>query len=149
MGSILDETKVALGLAADYTPFDAEIILHINATLATLSQVGVGPADGFMITDATPTWEEFLGDDARYNQAKAYMHLDVKLRFDPPSVGYVLTSFEKLREEAITRLSYAREEIVHPLPVDPVDPETEVPEVPEDPDDPYDGVIDGGTPSGN
>jgi hypothetical protein len=35
-GSILDDVKKQLGLAADYSPFDAEVILHVNSALSKL-----------------------------------------------------------------------------------------------------------------
>ena len=31
--SILEDTKQALGIAPDYTPFDQELILHINSAI--------------------------------------------------------------------------------------------------------------------
>ena len=65
--SILTSTKKILGIAEDYTAFDLDIITHINSVFTTLQQLGVGPVEGFMIEDALPTWEHFLGDDKRLN----------------------------------------------------------------------------------
>lgn len=47
--SILTSVKKALGPEEDYEHFDPEIIMHINSVLATLTELGVGPANGFMI----------------------------------------------------------------------------------------------------
>lgn len=126
--SILNSIKTTLGLADDYTAFDQEIILHINSVLGTLNQLGIGPDDGFAITDDTQTWEEFLGAgpdgnpvEKRYNPVKSYVSIRVKLLFDPPQVGYVLTAMEKMKEEAEWRINAMREDIVHPY-VAPVVP---------------------------
>jgi hypothetical protein len=51
--SILTSTKKILGVSADDTVFDLDIITHINSAFSTLCQLGIGPATGFMIEDAT------------------------------------------------------------------------------------------------
>ncbi len=35
----------------EYEHFDADLIMHINSVLGILTQLGVGPADGFLIHD--------------------------------------------------------------------------------------------------
>ena len=47
----------------DDTDFDTDIIIHINSVLAVLSQLGVGPIDGYSISDQTHKWSDFLNDD--------------------------------------------------------------------------------------
>lgn len=131
--SILTSTKAALGLAEDYTVFDPDVILHINSTLSELNQLGVGPELGFMIMDKTATWDEVLGNELRYNDVKSWVWLKVKMLFDPPSTGYLVTHYEKLLEEYAWRINRAREDIVYPstgtLP---------------DPDGDSDYILDGG-----
>lgn len=124
--SILQTTKKALGLEADYTPFDPELIMHINSVLADLNQLGIGPTKGFMIEDASTTWDAFLiptvppvdppvtASDPRFNAVKSYVFLRVRMIFDPPNVGYVLTAMEKLIEKAEWRIMAMREDIVNP-----------------------------------
>ena len=51
--SILKSTKKILGIAEDYTVFDLDIITHINSAFSTLTQLGVGPVEGFIIEDDT------------------------------------------------------------------------------------------------
>lgn len=114
MGSILAETKGALGLDPEAVGFDPELILHINSVLSDFNQLGIGPDAGYAITGADETWEDFLGTDPRYSAAKSLAFLQVKMLFDPPQVGYVLTAYEKLIEKAEWRLNNAREEIIHP-----------------------------------
>ena len=94
--SILAETKKALGLAPEYAPFDADILMHINSVFADLHQLGVGPTDGFSIVNAQDTWDELIGTDKRLNNVKSYVFLRVKMLFDTPTTGYVLTAREKI-----------------------------------------------------
>jgi hypothetical protein len=35
--------------------------------------------------------------------------------FDPPQIGYVITSFKELKDRMEYRLNRAREDIVHPM----------------------------------
>lgn len=120
MSSILEDTKKSLGLAADYTPFDADIVMHINSVLADLTQLGVGPEAGFEISGSAEAWASFIADEPRLNSVKSYLFLRVKMLFDPPGTGYVLTSMEKMLEKAEWRINMAREEIDHPPVVDTV-----------------------------
>jgi hypothetical protein len=116
--SILNTTKKALGLEADYTPFDSEIIMHINSVFGTLNQLGIGPIEGYAITDASNTWDEVIATDLRLNGVMSYMYFRVKMLFDPPSTGYVMTAMEKMILEMEWRLNTAREDIDYPMPID-------------------------------
>lgn len=111
--SILDTTKKMLAIEPDDTGFDLDIITHINGVFTTLQQLGIGPSDGFMIVDNTDTWASFLGVD-KFNAVKSYMYLKVRLLFDPPSSGSVLTSFEKQITELEWRLNVLKEGVNHP-----------------------------------
>lgn len=44
--SILKSTKKILGIEENYTAFDLDITTHINSSLSTLTQVGIGPLGG-------------------------------------------------------------------------------------------------------
>jgi hypothetical protein len=107
--SILNSTKKILGIAEDYTVFDLDIITHINSAFSTLTQLGVGPAEGFMIEDATAVWSDFIGDDVQYNSVKSYVFLRVRLLFDPPATSYLIAAYEKQIQELEWRLSVLRE----------------------------------------
>jgi hypothetical protein len=114
--SILISTKKILGIAEDYTVFDLDIITHINTAFSTLTQLGVGPAEGFMIEDDTAVWSDFIpdyesgGDDLQYNSVKSYVFLKVKQLFDPPTTSYLIAASEKQIEELEWRLNVHREE---------------------------------------
>lgn len=107
--SILESTKKILGIEADYTAFDMDIIMHINSALATLHQLGIGPEEGFMIEDESAEWGELLDDDPRLNQVKSYVYLKVRVVFDPPTTSFVLAAFEKQIQEHEWRINVYRE----------------------------------------
>ena len=109
MGSILTTTKKVLGLGEEYTAFDTDIIVHINAGFAQLHQLGVGPEGGFQISSKTETWEQFLGNDPTLNTAKSWMVLFVKLRFDPPTTSYGIAAVQDAAKEDEWRLSIHKE----------------------------------------
>lgn len=107
--SILISTKKILGIAADYTAFDVDVITHINSAFATLAELGLGPVEGFMIVDDTTTWNEFLEYDPRLNAVKTYVYLRVRMLFDPPTTSYLINSLNAQREELEWRLNVIRE----------------------------------------
>lgn len=113
--SILLSIKQMLGgLDPTYeSAFDLDLIININTSLAKLTQVGVGPEDGFEISDDTATWEDLIGTDKRLNMIKTFVYLDVKCVFDPPRMSFVLDSLKSQRDEYLWRLN---------VQVDPGDP---------------------------
>jgi hypothetical protein len=108
--SILISTKKILGIAEDYTVFDLDIITHINSAFSTLTQLGVGPATGFMINDSTEVWTDFIQNDFQYNSVKSYVFLKVRQLFDPPQTSYLISAVEKQIQELEWRLNTHREE---------------------------------------
>lgn len=107
--SILDEIKKVCGLPPEYTAFDQDLILHLNSEFAVLNQIGVGPAPGFMITDNTATWDQFLEGEMRLNMVKTYLSLKMRLIFDPPATGPLNAAFEKQAEMFLWRIREFRE----------------------------------------
>lgn len=81
--SILDTVKVFLGIASDETAFDTDVIVHLNAALVILSQLGVGPDGGLLVIDTTPIWTNFTTDPKIQPMAVLYICLKVRLGFDP------------------------------------------------------------------
>lgn len=109
MESILNSIKKLLGIAEEYTHFDPDIIIHINTVLATLTQLGVGPEEGFSIEDDTATWDEFISNKLYYEPVKSYIHLKVKLLFDPPLSSAVTEAMNRMISELEWRLNAAAE----------------------------------------
>lgn len=110
MESILTSIKKLLLIPEEYTHFDADIIMHINTVFMTLTQLGVGPSEGFYIEDATAEWMDFIPDLNKLQAVKTYMYLKVKLVFDPSSVGSsTLAAYERQIQELEWRLNVAAE----------------------------------------
>lgn len=109
MDSILISIKKVLGIDEDYTQFDTDIIIHINTVLMALTQIGVGPSEGFTITDEYSVWEDFIGNKPYLNSVKSYVYMRVKLLFDPPLSSAAIESLNKLVAEFEWRLLVAVE----------------------------------------
>lgn len=100
--SILDSTKKAIGISADDTSFDTDIIMHINSVFSILNQLGVGPDEGFEIEDKSKLWADFLGGNKLINNVKSLMYLQVRMWFDPPTTSFDLTA----KKEQILELQW-------------------------------------------
>lgn len=107
--SILVTIKKMLGADDDYTPFDTDIIVHINAALMSLTQLGVGPKEGFMISDYNETWSDFITNEVKLGAVKTYVYLKVKMMFDPPTNSYVMDAMKQQAEEIGWRLNVSAE----------------------------------------
>lgn len=110
LDSILLSTKKLLGLTEDYTVFDADIIMHINSVFMILTQLGVGPSNGFSIAGKEDLWTAFVpADDKNYEAVKSYMYAKVRLMFDPPSSSIVMECMKQMIAELEWRLNLAAE----------------------------------------
>lgn len=103
--SILKTIKKLLGLPEDYDAFDQDLIIHINSVFSTLDQIGVGPANGFYISDETATWDHFFNEDLPVHHIKTYVYLKVRLVFDPPATSFAINAMENQAKELEWRLS--------------------------------------------
>lgn len=110
MESILTSVKQMLGLTEEYTPFDMELTMHINSILPVLTQIGIGPVEGFNIVDASDTWEDFIGVDPRLNMVKTYIYIRVKLIFDSQAMSSAtIEAYNQTARELEWRLNTAAE----------------------------------------
>ena len=105
MDSILQSIKKLLGMGASYEAFDADIIMHINTAFAVLKQLGVGPPNGFSITDDSAVWSDYTTDGVFNEAVKTYIYLKVKLIFDPPSSGAAVETIQEVIKELEFRLN--------------------------------------------
>lgn len=111
MDSILTSVKKMLGITEEYTHFDSDIIMHINSVFMILSQLGVGPVNGFTIKDDKNTWSEFLPpDNKNFEAVKTYMYLKVRLIFDPPLSSAVIEAMKQSINELEWRLNVEAEQ---------------------------------------
>lgn len=111
MESILNTIKELTEIGTGESTFDSELIVHINTAIMALTQMGVGPPEGFEIEDETSTWQDFLGDNVKkFSAAKTYIYAKVKLAFDSATMtGPLMESFERIIKECEFRLNLAAE----------------------------------------
>lgn len=92
--------------------FDNELIMHINSLFMILTEIGIGPQNGFRITGTTEKWSDFFQeDDGKLDAAKTWMQLKLKLVFDPPSSSSVLKSMQEICSELEWRLLTMKEDL--------------------------------------
>ncbi len=114
--SILDSVKKTLGVTVDDTSFDVDLIMHINSIFFVIHQLGIGPVEGFSISDNTPTWETFLTGESNLEAVKSYMVMRVKALFDPASTSFTQEAFKRICDEFEWRLVVQKESEVPPVP---------------------------------
>lgn len=102
--SILNSIKKLLGITADYKDFDQDIVLFINTVFPILRQLGVGPAEGFIITDENTKWSSYLNDNKNLEDVKAFIYLKVKLLFDPPAASAHMEAIKETVKELEWRI---------------------------------------------
>lgn len=104
--------KLAGNMAPEYEYFDMDLLVFTNATLATLTQLGVGPDNGFLINDTSATWADFIGDENPkliFGFVMAYVPLKVRQKFDPPTSTIVSSSLDANINELEWRIREAAE----------------------------------------
>jgi len=113
--SILISTKKILGLAADYTVFDLDVLTHINAAFSILHQLGVGPDEGFFVEDDADLWSDFTllaGSEPSLSLVRTYVYLKVRMLFDPPATSFLQESMSNQIKEYEWRLNVGREYVL-------------------------------------
>lgn len=111
MDSILTSVKKMLGITEEYEHFDADIIMHINSVFMILTQMGVGPTEGFAIEDASTSWSDYIPNTSlvKMEGVKSYMYAKVRLMFDPPTISSVMDAMNRMVSEFEWRLNVAAE----------------------------------------
>ena len=106
MESILTSIKKLLGVSEDDSYWDQDIIMHINSVFSILTDLGIGPSEGFRIEDDLATWNDFIGTNINYESVKSYMYLKVKLLFDTSTTSSaVIESINRMINEYEWRLT--------------------------------------------
>lgn len=106
MESILTSIKKLLGIAEEYEHFDNDLIMHINSVFSILTQLGVGPSEGFFIEDSSATWDEFMDNAVALNSVKTYIYLKVRLMFDTSTISSAaMSAIERQISELEWRLN--------------------------------------------
>lgn len=105
MDSILTSIKKLLGITEEQTNFDQDITMHINSVFSILTQLGVGPSEGFSIEDSGAIWSDFLEENTNLELVKTYVYMKVRLMFDPPLSSSVMDSINKTISELEWRIN--------------------------------------------
>ena len=95
----------------DQSVFDDQLIIHINSALSTLTQLGVGPKDGFKITGSSELWSDFIADNTVFELVKEFVVLRVQMAFDPPSNSFLVDAIKGQLDELSWRILVYAEEI--------------------------------------
>lgn len=106
MDSILESVKSLLGLMEENTFFDEQIKININSAIAILSQIGVGPKEGFVVTGKEDTYGDYLGENESVfsSNVKMYLYYRTKLGFDSTGLNsYMITQINNCIEELTCR----------------------------------------------
>ena len=114
MDGILVSIKKLLGIQRDYNHFDIDLIITINSALSILTQLGIGPKEGFSIVDDTATWNDFLGNDSRLEMVRSFVHLRVRLLFDPPQNASLAEAIDRMAKELEWRIQVAADPVETP-----------------------------------
>lgn len=102
--SILNDVKKLSGLSVedseleteDYKPFDTDLLLFINASFNRLKQLGVGPTTNYSIESSDETWGDFFGDTQVVEMVRAWMVLNVRMQFDPPTSSIASDAYKTM-----------------------------------------------------
>ena len=105
--SIFVTIKKMLGIE----PFDTDVKIHINAALMSLTQMGIGPKEGFTISDYHEKWSDFITNEVKLGAVKDYVYLRVKMLFDPPTNSYLMDAMKQQAEEMLWRLNVQAESV--------------------------------------
>ena len=110
--SILECVKKDLGISEWDDAFDNELIRYINSVFMILTQLGLGPSNGFRITSKDNNWDEYDAngyetDAINVEGVKSYISKKVKLMFDPAQSSFVNESDKAICSEFEWRLNVA------------------------------------------
>lgn len=121
--SILLSIKKAIGASPDYTPFDVDIIMHINSQLANLYQIGLNAAKSVIVDGPDQLWTDLIpAGDSRLQFVKTYVYAKVKMIFDPPTSTAQMQALKDAASESEFRIGVAVDKPYDDL--DPIKPDT-------------------------
>jgi hypothetical protein len=107
----LVDVRIGVGLTADASDFDTELLMHINDAIGRLNQNGIG---NFLVVDnEEQKWVDLQNptqtDGNQYfKMIPSFIMLSTKLIFDPPPPSAV-QQFSNRIEQSLWRLKIAYE----------------------------------------
>ena len=106
IASILDSVKDYCNVSEAETDFDNELLMYINSSFVTLSQIGVGPDMPITVSDNSETWDDLDIDQSLIGMVKNYIYLKVRSLFDAPQGGSLSTAIKETAAELEWRLNF-------------------------------------------
>lgn len=111
--SVLNSTKKLLGIMPEEKDFDQDIIAAINASIFTLSQLGLNTKDGITVYDETTTFSDLFKDcvdSLDIEAVRQYIYIKTRIAFDPPQVNALAEMFKEQKKELEWRLRLSAEQ---------------------------------------
>lgn len=106
MSDVITDVKQMVGASIYDNSFDVNIVIAINSILAVLSDIGISEVDDTCLkVDDVMTWDELLKGRTDIEYIKSYIHLKVKMLFDPPSSSALLDAYNRQIAEFEWRLN--------------------------------------------
>jgi hypothetical protein len=110
--SILQEVRTTVGLPADSTDFDTDLLMYINSSIGVLNQNGVG--NFLVVENEESTWGDLQNLDQvegnkYFKMIPLFITLNTKLLFDPPPPSSVDVHQRQI-DQLLWRLKIAYEE---------------------------------------
>lgn len=109
--SILTSTKKVLGLSAEYTAFDEDVIQFINGALSTAEQTGAGLTTVFAIEGDSEAWGDLDLDPKNLAMLKNYVYLKARFLFDPPGTSFALDAMKDQIQELEWRMNVRQDNL--------------------------------------
>lgn len=110
--SVLTSVKICLcGIPENDESFDENLMMYINSAFGTLYQLGIGPEEGYVISNKTDNWSDFITDQRLQVLVKDYVVNYCKIHFVPPESGFVMTSLEQNMDRLEWRLRVFGEQL--------------------------------------
>lgn len=107
--SILVSIKKLMNIPAEEQAFDTDIVLLINSEFMVLKQLGIGPENGFSISDYDTKWSNYTDDKDLIDTLKVLIAMRVRLIFDPPASSIVSEALNSRISEYEWRLNLQAE----------------------------------------
>lgn len=111
--SILSSTKKLLGIPLESNEFDPDVCMFINSAIGTLTQIGVGPSNGYVVMNEDQTFSDFLGKNAElFPQVQTFLFYKTKLGWDNGTMSSsVLSAMQEMIKEIEFRLQVTADHI--------------------------------------
>ena len=103
--SILQSVKMYSLVPEETTIYDAPLTLLINSQLNTIKQLGVGPTNGFAVTDGSDIWGDLGIDEPLLSAVADFVKISVNLKFDPPSNSFLVNLKQEQLNELVWRIT--------------------------------------------